>query len=184
MEFTFATVDVKAELVTILKAELPKKGFKDVKVVKGDPATHAELPCVGINRIDDSETNQSLADASGTAYDKDTQTYTTFQGTFFSEAMELRVWHTNADSRSTLYVALKAILFAFRRELVGKGLLQVELRSGRDEQDTTMKEAPLPIYWSTITMTYLNPLDVEITETVAPISAVIDQGGVSSPSNP
>jgi hypothetical protein len=74
---------------------------------------------------------------------------------------------------------VKAILFAFRIPLVEKGLLNVSLRGGRDEQDTTMQHAPTPIYWSTITMTYLNPLNVEIVEIVEPISGFTGAGTLS-----
>jgi len=179
MDFTFATVDVKTELVNLLKQELPKKGYGNVKVLKADPANPAEVPCVGINRVSDDEDSQTLADEQGTAYDKATKTYTIFRGTFFSEALEVRIWHTNADERGDLYQVVKAILFAFRIPLVEKGLLNVSLRGGRDEQDTTMQHAPTPIYWSTITMTYLNPLNVEIVEVVEPISGFTGAGTLS-----
>jgi len=178
MNFTFATVDVKHELATILVQELPEHGFPNVKVLKADPQTPSELPCVGINRLDDTETNQTISDEHGTRFNPDTQTLIEFRGTFFSESVELRVWHTNADERDKLYQAVKAIAFAHRMELVDKGLLNVSLRGGRDEQDSTMAQAPTVLYWSTITMTYLNPLNVEIVSTVPPITSVTDTGTV------
>ena len=179
MNFTFETVDVKEELTQILKAELPKQGFPNVKVIKSDPQSPSEFPCVGINRISDDETSQSISDQLGVAYDPNTKTYTEFKGTFFSEAVEVRVWHTNADQRDLIYRTVKGILFAYRQVLVEKGLLNVTLRGGRDEQDSTMAYAPVVIYWGTITMSYLNPLNVDIIDTVDTITAITDNGSLS-----
>lgn len=161
--YTYDYVNVKSELVQTLKTELPKFGFAKVKVIPSDPQTQAEIPCVGINRVDDSETEQSIGDVSGgVEYDETTKVARSYRGTFFSEGVEIRVWHTNADERDKLYHAVKGILFAVRLDLVEKGLLNLSLRGGMDEQDSSMQNAPQVIYWSTITMTYLNPLEVEI----------------------
>lgn len=175
MSFTFETVDVKDEIVKRLKLELPSFGYTGkltVKVLKADPQSPAELPCIGVNRTDDSESEQSITDSEGTAYNQDTQQLETFYGTFFSEALEIRVWHTNADERDKLYQVVRATLFAVRKDLVEKGLLNITLRGGRDEQDSTMAQAPMILYWSTITMTYLNPLDVSFMDTVEPIAGI------------
>ncbi len=171
-DFTFEHVDVKQELVDELKARLPGFGFGNVKVIKADPQSASELPCIGINRVDDNETEQSIADAVDVRYDKDTQTYYQVFGTYFSESVEVRVWHTNADERDKLYRHVKAVLLALRLPLVEKGLLNISLRTGRDEQDSSMAQAPMVLYWSTITMSYLNPLNVTFEEIVQPISAI------------
>lgn len=176
MNFTSATVDVKTELVNLLKEELPKKGYPQVRVMRSDPANPSEVPCVGINRVTDDESSQTIADEHGVRYDPVTKQYVTLQGTFFQEAVEVRIWHINADERDALYQAVKAILFAYRVLLVEKGLLNVALRGGRDEQDSTMQHAPMPIYWSTISMDYLNPLNVEIVEIIEPISGFTEDG--------
>lgn len=176
MEFTFATVDVKDEIFKALRDTLPKKGLPKVKVIKADPALPSELPCIGINRASDDESEQTIADDHGTHYDPTTQVYTVYKGTFFQEAIEVRVWHTNADERDEVYRMVRTILFAHRTELVKKGLLNISLRGGRDEQDTSMQFAPKPIYWGVITMTYLNPLNVDILETVEKISGFTDAG--------
>lgn len=170
--FNYGTVDVKGEVIAALKIALPKFNFSKVKVLGADPNTPAEMPCVGINRASDDETNQSIADFHGEEYTSGTQTYVTQQGTFFSESVEIRVWHTNADERDKLYAAVKAILFAYRLTWVERGLLNVSLRAGRDEQDSSMENAPVVIYWSVITMSYLNPLNVEITDTVGAIEDI------------
>lgn len=170
--FTFEHVDVKEEMVQVLKKQLPGFGFPSVKVLKSDPQTQAEVPCIGINRVDDSETEQSLADAAGVHYDQATQTYYQVFGTYFSESVEVRIWHTNADERDKLYRHVKAMLVALRQPLVEKGLLNITLRSGRDEQDSSMAQAPMVLYWSAITMSYLNPMDVTFTEVVPAITAI------------
>lgn len=180
MNFNFATLDVKAEVTEAFKVELPKFGFKNVKVLKSDPQSPSELPCVGVNRANDDEANMSIADSHGNEYDTGTQTYTTQQGTFFSEAVEIRVWHTNADERDKLYRTVKGILFAYRLNWVEKGLLNVSLRGGRDEQDSSMTNAPTVMYWSVITMVYLNPLNVDITETIAAITDITDNGAMTT----
>lgn len=170
IKYTYA--DVKDILVTLLKKELPKYNFSDVKVIKADPQSPAEIPCIGINRIDDNESDGSISDSRQTLYDPATEELKTFYGTFFQEAMEVRIWHTNADMREKLYLHTKVILFAARTELVEKGILNVLLRSGRDEQDTTQAQAPMAIYWSSITLSYLNPMDVELESSVAPITSI------------
>jgi hypothetical protein len=174
MPFTFEYIDMKDELVNALKAGLLAFSFGAVKVLKSDPQSPAEIPCIGINRIDDNENERTLGDFSDADYDKDTKTYTTEYGTFFAEAVEVRVWHVNADERDKVYRTVKAILFAARIDLVQKGVLNISLRSGKDEQDTTMTQAPMALYWASITMSYLNPLDVHITEAVEPITAIYD----------
>jgi len=173
--FTFETVDVKQELVDRLKtgfSDLGYTGKNVVKVLKADPQSPSEIPCIGINRADDSESSQSIADGQGTLYDPITKLNTTFYGTFFAEAQEIRIWHTNSDEREKLYLVTKALLFAMRNDLAEKGLINFNLRSGKDEQDSTMAQAPMVLYWASITMSYLNPLDVTFTEVVEPISEV------------
>jgi hypothetical protein len=179
MSFIFQTVDVKEELLNALERELANFGYTGelkVKVIKADPQSPSEIPCIGINRVSDDESGQSLTDSQGTLYNKDTKELKTFYGTFFSEAMEIRVWHTNGDERDKLYSVVKAILVAIRGELSEKGLLNITLRGGRDEQDSTMAQAPMVLYWAPITMSYLNPLDVQFTDIVEPITAVPDRG--------
>jgi hypothetical protein len=174
MNFTFKHVDVKAVLVENLEVELPKFGFSKVKVVKADPQSAVDIPCIGINRADDSESDQSIADASGTHFDAETKTHYRFYGTFFQESIEIRAWHTNADERDKLYQHMKAILFAMRPQLVEMGLLNLTLRGGRDEQDSSMAQAPMVLYWAPITMNFLNPMDVTFEEVAEPITAILD----------
>lgn len=181
MSYTFETVDVKTEIYTMLHNELPKFGFRDVKVIKADPQTAVEIPCVGINRIDDSEATDTIADAVDVRYDSETQKYYQVYGSYFQESLEIRVWHTNADERDKLYRHVKAILFASRLPLVEKGLINLKLRSGKDEQDSSMQQAPTVLYWAPITMSYQNPLNVIFEEIVQPITAI---NTLQKPTNP
>lgn len=172
MSFTFETVDVKTEIHNHLKTELPKFGFDKVKVIKADPQGASELPCIGINRTDDSENGSSIADVVDVRYNADTKKYYEVFGSYFQESVEVRVWHTNADERDRLYRHVKAILFASRKDLSEKGLINLTLRSGRDEQDSSMQQAPVVLYWAPITMSYQNPLNVEFNEIIEPITAI------------
>lgn len=172
MTFTFETVDVKTELVDKLKTELPKFGFGAVKVLKADPQSASEMPCVGINRIDDSEATDTIADAVDVRFDPATNTHYQVFGSYFQEAVEIRVWHTNADERDKLYQHVRAILFSVRIPLAEKGLVNLKLRSGKDEQDSSMSQAPMVLYWAPITMTFMNPLNVTFEEIVQPITAI------------
>lgn len=169
---SFETVDVKTEIVDWLKEQLPKFGFGAVKVIKADPQGPAEIPCIGVNRVDDSEATDTIADAVDVRYDADTQKYFQVFGSYFQETLEVRVWHTNADERDRLYHHTRAILFASRLPLVEKGLINLKLRSGKDEQDSSMAQAPMVLYWASITMTYQNPLNVTFEEIVQPITAI------------
>jgi hypothetical protein len=180
MAYTFEHVDTKNELVRLISAELPKFGFANVKVFGADPLAPSEIPCIGINRLDDSETSQSIGDMAGDHFDPDTKTYYKTYGTYFQDSLEIRIWHTNSNERDRLYRHLKAILLAIRLPLVEKGLRNITLRTGRDEQDTSGQNAPFPIYWSTLTMNSMNPLDVTFEEYAEPITAipVNENGGV------
>lgn len=170
-DFTFDHVDVKQALSVALKDQLPKMGYPTVKVIKADPTTPSEIPCIGINRVDDGESEQTIANAAGNYFDAAGGTYYDTYGTYFQESMELRIWHTNADERDKLYMAMKSILLAQRLPLVQQGLLNITLRGGRDEQEVSGEHAPIAIYWSTITMSFLNPLDVTFAQAAQPISA-------------
>ena len=175
MEMSFQSVDVKDEIHKLLKKELPKFGFDRVKVVKADPHTHTEIPCVAINRLDDSEGTDTIGDHVDTHYDPATQKHYQVYGSYFNEAIEVRVWHENADERDKLYQHVKAILYSARHHLTELGLINTKLRSGKDEQDSSMAQAPMVFYWAPITMSYMNPLNVTFTEIVQPITAIIDK---------
>ncbi|MFS8214818.1 hypothetical protein [Paenibacillus sp. S29] len=174
----FNSVDVKEELLQFLKT-----GFKDAKVrmnvLKSDPQTDAELPCVGINRVSDDEAAHIMGDYGGSDFDRDNLQYAEIHSTHFQESMEVRIWHTNADERERAYRILKALLMLFRPVSVQKGLLSFSMGAGKDESDFTGQVTPFPVYWSSIVITYLNPLDVQTTEHVDAISGFTSRGGVS-----
>jgi hypothetical protein len=156
MDIKYNYVDVKDEIVKALKPEMePLK----VKVIKADPREQGDIPCIGINRAGDDESNQVIGEEIGDEYDPETDTFTVFKGTYFNETLEMRLWHTNADERDRLYILMKAILFAMRDDLAEKGLRNITLRGGKDEQENNI--LPQPLYWSSITMNFLNPLEIE-----------------------
>ncbi|WP_308722499.1 hypothetical protein [Paenibacillus polysaccharolyticus] len=173
----FNSVDVKEELLQFLK-----KGFKEnavrMNVFKSDPQTETELPCVGINRVSDSEAAHILGDFGGDDFDRDALQYSEIHSTHFQESMEVRIWHTNADERERAYRVMKALLMLFRPVAVSKGLLSFGMEAGKDESDFTGQVAPFPVYWASIIISYLNPLDVQVTERVEAISGFTVRGGV------
>jgi hypothetical protein len=172
-DFTYQYVDVKEESAVIFKDQLPKGGFVDVKVLKSDPFQKAELPCLAITREGDNEECNVIGDQiQAPSYNSTTMEYTVVKGTFFQEHMEYRIWHTNADERDRLYNYVKAVLLYMRERLTEKGILNIVFEGGQDEQDNTMTFASIPIYWGTITMTYLNPLNVQETSIIPPITTI------------
>lgn len=154
MSTLFEYVDVKSELVRFLRLELQDNGVEGVKVLKSDPREQTEIPCICINRVGDDEANQVLGDDFG----EDTEEED-FSGTHFQESMEIRLWHQNPDERDKLYILIKALLLNFRSELSEKGLFNISIRGGRDEQDNTYP--PHPLYWATLTLNYINPMSIE-----------------------
>lgn len=155
-------VDVKDKVVEWLRANI------NIRVTKGDPREHVEIPCIGVNRVGDDETSQVLGDDLETVQIE--EKYVHFRGTFFHESLEARIWHFNADERDKLFTQLKAQLFALRDELVALGVINITLRGGRDEQDNTFP--PQPLYWATITMSYLNPLSVQTDDVLTEIDNI------------
>lgn len=152
-------IDVKHNVVTLLQEALAERGYNKIKVLKGDPRTPADIPCVGVNRAGDDEVPQSLGEDFGSEYDPATDKWTETRGTHFSETLEIRIWHSNADERDKLYALCKVLLFSIRPILTAQGVLNIVLRGGRDEQDNTFP--PHPLYWGTITMNYAVPLEVD-----------------------
>ncbi len=156
MTLVFNYVDVKTEMVTELRKHISSK----IRVLKSDPREASEIPCIGINRAGDDEQNQVLGDDFGVVFDEALDQHVSYKGTFFNETMEIRVWHSNADERDKLYIKMKAVLLDLRDTLVDKGLRNIKLSGGRDEQENNFP--PHPLYWAAINMNYLNPLEVQV----------------------
>lgn len=154
-------VNVKDELVKLLKDELIRLNLSNIRVLKSDPKDAVEIPCIGINRISDDETNQVLNDSAGFFED-----YDEVKGVYFNESYELRIWHSNAEERDKLYILLKAILIKIRKKLVEKGIGHAIIKGGRDEQENNFP--PHPLYWATLTLTVLNYMEVD--DALEPIS--------------
>ena len=158
MSLNYNYVDVKTELVEELRNHVNSK----IRVLKSDPREPSEIPCIGINRAGDDEQNQVLGDDFGIVFDEALNKHVSYKGTFFNETMEIRVWHSNADERDKLYILVKAVLVNIRDFLVEMGLRNLKLSGGRDEQENNFP--PHPLYWSTINMNYLNPMEIEVIE--------------------
>jgi hypothetical protein len=152
-------IDVKDTLVHLIEQALIKENIKNIKVQKSDPREAADIPCICINRAGDNETDRVIGDDFGEDYDDTISTDRIYEGTSFEEAMEVRVWHTNASERDRLYIFIKVLLFSLRKVLTGLGLRNITLKGGHDEQDNTFP--PVPMYWGAITINYVIDLILE-----------------------
>jgi hypothetical protein len=148
-------------------------GSSMVRVFTSDPLDHAYIPGIGINKVglteDASSSGLGLVSQQPT-YNFDTKAYTEYKGAFMQEAIEVRVFHHNSDERDKLAILVLAVLFAIREQLVLQGLRDITLAGGRDEQDNTLMNQPL--FMHSITMHYLNPLDVQVTTTVDDVESI------------
>lgn len=156
----YTYIDGKDVLVTKLTELLRAEGYGTVRVFRGDPRLQTDVPCIGINRAGDDEAQQVIGNSFDTVFDDTLGKWVEIEGTYFSETLEIRVWHTNADERDTLYRLTKVMLFAIRNTLAEHGIRNITLRGGRDEQDNTFN--PTPMYWGSILMTYIAPLEVNV----------------------
>ncbi len=173
----FNSVDMKEELLQFLKRSFRAAQIK-IAVLKSDPQTEGELPCIGINRVSDSEMNHIIGDFAGETFDSDQLEYSQLYGPTFQESMEIRIWHRNADERERIYRLLKALIIQFRIRAVEIGIRSFSIEGGKDESDFSGQVVPFPVYWASLVISYLNPMDVEITQRVATITSVTVNGGV------
>lgn len=153
----FEDLDVKTELVDRLQKHYRTMGIK-IRVLKADPRELAEIPCIGINRVGDDESNTMLGGIGGTFQNKTTGVWYRQKSTYFNQSLEIRIWHKNPDERDKIYRYLKAFLFNMRDELEALGLRNITMSGGRDEQENNFP--PFPLYWSVINLRYLQPLDI------------------------
>lgn len=158
MPINYKYIDVKDELVRYIDSKIKEEGIANIRVLKSDPREASEIPCICVNRVNDDEANEVLGEDYGFNYDEDLEMDVEVTGTYFSETLEIRGWFQNAIDRDKIFILTKAILFNARLYLQGLGLVNITLRGGRDEQDNTFP--PHPLYWFTITINYLNPLEV------------------------
>ncbi len=173
----FSSVDMKEQLLQFLKQSFRAAQIK-MTVLKSDPQTSGELPCIGINRVSDSEINHTLGDYAGDTFDEDEMEYSELYGAVFQESMEVRIWHNNADERERIYRLLKALIIQFRKNAVQLGVRSFSMEAGKDESDFSGNVVPFPVYWASIVITYINPFDVEIVQHANAITSVTVDGGV------
>ncbi len=173
----FKSIDMKEQLLQFLKQSFRAAQIK-MTVLKSDPQTSGELPCIGINRVSDSEINHTLGEYAGDTFDEDEMEYSELYGAVFQESMEVRIWHNNADERERIYRLLKALIIQFRKSAVQLGVRSFSMEAGKDESDFSGNVVPFPVYWASIVITYMNPFDVEITQHVNAITSVTVNGGV------
>ena len=151
--------DLKLELVRIVRAGY-KARDRDVRVFTSDPRVKEDFPCVGVNRVYDSEDDQTLANFyEERLTDSGDGTIETSSG-LFTQSAELRIWTENADERDSMYVEIKEILLLAKKELASLGFGKMVMKGGRDENDFRTY-APLTIYWGVFNFSALSPFDAE-----------------------
>lgn len=171
--YGFQYVDVKQVIYEALMAELSSSDMEIVRVFKSDPIEQAQIPGIGINKI---ALNEEAATAGlglvsqAPTYKIETHEYTTYSGVYMQEAVETRIFHQNPDERDKLAIMVLAVLFAVRGKLFEVGLQNITLSGGRDEQDNNLMS--MPLFMHSITMHYINPLDVQVTTVVADVGSI------------
>jgi hypothetical protein len=154
--------DLKHELVRIYQREFALRNIQ-MTVLSSDPRVHAEIPCLAINRTNDSEDNQgfnNFYEEKFNTVDADNVSDDILYSGLMTETCEIRMWTENAQMRDDYYFTIKEIALLAKQELILKGLGNMRITGGRDEQDFKTFE-PYFIYWATINFVALNPLDVK-----------------------
>jgi len=172
--YNYLYVDVKEELYQALFAEGRSSNKPQVRIFKSDPVDPAHIPCIGINRTnlnEDGNSNGIGRVARTPTYNPTTKEYTTYSGAYMQESVEVRVFHTNPDERDKLGIFALAALYAVRSHLEQMGLANMTISGGRDEQDNNLLGDRV-LYMHTLSMHYLNPLDVTVTTIVEDIASI------------
>lgn len=163
-QYTYDYVDVKDVIAQAITAELLQSNFGNgkIRVFKSDPLDEMSIPAIGINLINLDEDSSGLGlTTQPPDYAPTTGLYTIYQGAYMRESVEVRIFHKNADERDKLRIFALAVLFAVRNSLLQMGLMNITLSGGRDEQDNTLLQSSA-LFMHSITMAYMNPLDVQI----------------------
>jgi hypothetical protein len=119
--------------------------LNDIKVIRADPNPHMDVPCIAINKINDSETEPFLGDQDGEYVDELNKTHQQ-DISMWTESIELRIWTHNGDERDYLVPILKYILFEIRGILAQLGVINQTISGGQDEFDP-MSYTPKIMYW-------------------------------------
>ena len=159
---SFSFLDLKGAFINLLElgfAELKKDtDHYSISVFRRDPIFVAgtqgmqnEIPCVCVNRIDDSESDQFIGetvDSSEVGVEQ--------HGRFFKETFELRVWSFSAQERDDIYSKLKYIILAGKKQFIeDEGGYIVRMESGVDEADHNFLPGK-PMFWGTMHVSATN----------------------------
>lgn len=172
--YNYLYVDVKDELYQALFAEAKSSNKPQIRIFKSDPVDAASIPCLGINKTnlnEDGNSNGLGRVARTPTYNKTTKEYTTYSGAYMQESVEVRVFHTNPDERDKLGIFALAVMYAVRSYLEQRGLANITISGGRDEQDNNLLGDRV-LYMHTLSMHYINPLDVMVTSVVEDIESI------------
>ncbi len=165
-------LDLKTELVPLIRRAYADRS-RDVKVFTSDPRVKEDIPCVAVNRIYDSEDEQSLGNVYDERISDDGLGTVECKSGLFTQTCELRIWTENAEVRDDMFVELKEILILAKDTLAAKGFGRLSIRGGRDENDFRTY-SPLMLYWGVFNFSALSPFDAEAPQdnSAPPITAV------------
>jgi hypothetical protein len=175
----------KSAIIALLKLGLDHYyGLNMLKIIGSDPTLEGNIPCVAVNIASKNLQGEAIGQSEDAQYDDDPasptyQKWLITRSTFFDEALEIRVWHTNADERDKLAPLVEGILYASLNYLAELGYTNIRLGSGRDEQ-AQGNGFPMPLYWYTLVINFWNPLTVKTVSTDSTIEAF----GVTGSPNP
>lgn len=155
-------------------------GQYKVSIIMRDPMVNTtdmgkEVPCIAINRTDDSFTSRAIGDIGG---EQVIMREGVAEGTGkvqysipFTEVFEIRVWALTPEMRNDIYIALKKIVASMVFDFEKAGLSMVRFDGGKDEADHNYLPG-IPVFWATFNLSMWNSLEFEIAEDVDIISKI------------
>lgn len=173
-QFNYLYTDVKDYIAQAVTSELQQSNYGNgaIRIFKSDPLDEQSLPAIGINMVNLDEDSSGIGlTTQPPTFDQESGLYTTYQGAYMKEIVEVRVFHTNADERDKLRIFTLAVLFAVKNDLLQMGIQNITLSGGRDEQDNTLLQSG-PLFMNSINLSYLNPLDVTVTTSATVVASV------------
>lgn len=161
------TSESKRLIVSLLRDGMTAHGYGEdkIRVVGSDPLTESMIPCVGVNRTNDSLQGDAVGQSEVSWFDEEISKWIVQQSVYYEESLEIRVHHKNADERDRIGHLVKGILTASIPYLSslngGPGFTNIKVGNGRDEQENNTPFGPL--FWATISLYFWNPLEVNTT---------------------
>jgi len=123
----------------------------EIPVLRSDPVTHKTIPAIGINKIQDNESDQFLGDQVAEFKDEFDKAHRQY-GSMWEETLEIRVWSHNSDERDYIGHVIKYILFEARTIMAQLGVVNQRIGGGQDESDPVSYQ-PEVMFWTSFIFT-------------------------------